>query len=304
VTASPIPCSRSILVIGNESAAILADAAAAAWRNSRLFLCPIAFWRIIRERPLDGSVIQFRSIRALKGDFVTTGDPSVELRQHGVVLLRDIYPGDSLTRLKDAAARCFQAIMAETPIPERYQFNRYSHSVLLTALLDFGCNSDELMAPLSAPGLDRVFADAMGPAWTCNMEQTWVRKKFAPIRASPSGYRAHSWHQDGALGVCFLPESEPIPPMTELLTCWIPLNGCGRDSPGLEFVRRRQPGLVHFTELDDPALRRRFSPREFWAPKFDFGDSAVFLNDVLHRTHALPEMRHDRLSVEYRIFPA
>jgi len=91
--------------------------------------------------------------------------------------------------------------------------------------------------------------------------------------------------------------------MTELLTCWIPLNQCGVDSPGLEFVRRRQPALLHFSELDDSALRRRLSPQEFWAPSFELGDGLVFMNDMLHRTHVTPEMRHDRLSVEYRIFP-
>lgn len=228
----------------------------------------------------------------------------MELRQQGVVLLRDVFTRDSLTRLQDPATRCFQAIATETSAPEHYQFNRFSHSVLLTALRDFGCATvEDLVAPLTAPGLDRLFADAMGPAWTCNMEQTWVRKKFAPPQAPASGYRLHSWHQDGALGVRFPPESGPMPQMTELLTCWIPLNPCGRDSPGLEFVRRRQPALVHFTELDDEALRRRFEPQEFWAPELEFGDGVIFLNDVLHRTYALPEMRHDRLSVEYRIFP-
>ena len=91
--------------------------------------------------------------------------------------------------------------------------------------------------------------------------------------------------------------------MTELLTCWIPLNPCGRDSPGLEFVRRRQPALLHFTELDDSALRQRFPPQEFWAPALELGDGLVFLNSTLHRTYARPEMRHNRLSVEYGIFP-
>jgi hypothetical protein len=92
-------------------------------------------------------------------------------------------------------------------------------------------------------------------------------------------------------------------PMTELLTCWIPLNPCGRDSPGLEFVRRRQEALLHFTELDDSALRQRFPPQEFWTPELALGDGLVFLNSSLHRTYARPEMRHNRLSVEYRIFP-
>ena len=92
-------------------------------------------------------------------------------------------------------------------------------------------------------------------------------------------------------------------PITELLTCWIPLNECGVDSPGMEFVCRRQPELVHFTELHDPTLRQRFSPQEFWAPSLEYGDGLVFLNDILHRTFVRDEMQHNRLSVEYRIFP-
>ena len=235
---------------------------------------------------------------------MTKEDPSVQLRQQGVVLLRDVFARDPLIRLRDAAARCFRTITTRKPIPEHYQFNRFSHSVLLTALLDFGCaRAEELLAPLSAPGVDRLFTDAMNAGWTCNMEQSWVRKKFAPPQAPASAYHPHTWHQDGALGVRFPPEPGTMPPMTDLLTCWIPLNPCGTDSPGLEFVRRRQPALAHFTELDDPALRQRFSPQEFWAPEFEFGDGVIFLNDVLHRTWVLPEMRHDRLSVEYRIFP-
>jgi hypothetical protein len=171
--------------------------------------------------------------------------------------------------------------------------------------MDFGCV--ELVKPLDAPGLVALFSEAMGCAWTCKMEQSWVRKKFAPMHAPASMYAEQGWHQDGALGVRFPLESGAEPgfglPMTELLTCWIPLDACGRDSPGLEFVRGRQASLLHFTELDDVALRRRFYPEEFWAPEFELGDGLVFLNSVLHRTYTRPGMRRNRLSVEYRIFP-
>ncbi len=135
------------------------------------------------------------------------------------------------------------------------------------------------------------------------MEQSWVRKKFAPHLAPVTGYHIQNWHQDGALGVSFPDEPGPVIPMTDLLTCWIPMTPCGVDGPGLEFVRRRPPALLHFTELNDSALRKRFSPEEFWAPELEFGDGLVFLNDVLHRTCVRPEMLHNRLSVEYRIFP-
>jgi hypothetical protein len=204
--------------------------------------------------------------------------------------------------LSAAADQFFHAIGPEKPFPERYRYNRFSNSVLLTALADFGGgNTKELSAPLSAPGLGPLFSDAMGPGWTCNMEQTWVRKKFAPHLAPASGYYLQGWHQDGALGVSFPLEPGQVVPMTELLTCWIPMNRCGIDSPGLEFVRRRQPALLHFTELDDPALRQRFSPQEFWTPALEFGDGLIFMNDILHRTYVCPEMGHNRVSVEYRI---
>jgi hypothetical protein len=98
-------------------------------------------------------------------------------------------------------------------------------------------------------------------------------------------------------------EAGPVIPMTPLLTCWIPLNACGVDSPGLEFIRSPQAALLHFTELDDAALRKRFPPEEFWAPALELGDGLAFLNGTLHRTYARPEMPDNRLSVEYRIFP-
>ena len=206
--------------------------------------------------------------------------------------------------MKDAAEGCFAAIRTGGPVPENYRFNRFSHSVLLTALRDFGCDPEQLTAPLSVVRLDRLFSETMGSGWTCNMDQAWLRKKFAPHRVPDSDYRKQDWHQDGALGVRSPLEPGPAIPMTRLLTCWIPLTPCGRDSPGLEFVRRPQPVLLHFTELDDAVLRRRFSPEDFWAPELEPGDGLVFLNGTLHRTDARPEMRHDRISVEYRIFPA
>jgi hypothetical protein len=233
-----------------------------------------------------------------------TADLSIQLREQGVVLLRDMFATDSLTRLKAAADQFFQGIGSTGSLPGHHKYNRFSNSVLLTALLDFGVGSlEELLAPLSAPGLALLFSEAMGRAWTCNVEQSWVRKKFAPHLAPASGYHLQGWHQDGALGVSFPLERGPAGPMTELLTCWIPLNNCGVESPSLEFVRRRQPALLHFTELEDSGLRQSFSPVEFWAPALEFGDGLIFLNDILHRTYVRSEMKHDRVSVEYRIMP-
>lgn len=227
-----------------------------------------------------------------------------ELRDCGCLLLRDFFDRDALTLLRQAAIGCFQSIQSGNPIPPTYRYNASSHSSLLNSLLDFGCASEsELFEPISRPHLERLFTHALGDRWHCRPEHSWVRKKFALSHVPASGYHLQNWHQDGALGVCFpLERGQPVP-IRELVTCWIPLQDCGVDSPGLEFIRRRQPALLHFTELDDSALRGRFDRDEFWAPALKLGDGLLFLNDVLHRTHVRPEMARDRLSVEYRIFP-
>ncbi|HEX4321201.1 MAG TPA: phytanoyl-CoA dioxygenase family protein [Acidobacteriaceae bacterium] len=231
-----------------------------------------------------------------------------QLREQGIALLRGVFPTDSLAALKEAATRCFEAVEAGQALPEHYKFNRYSHSLLLTALTGFGCEPDDLTAPLAAAGLESLFSEAMHGAWAGSMEQSWVRKKIAPMRAPAGEYQLQGWHQDGALGVRFpsdaAPDAMAAIPMTQLLTCWIPLDACGADSPGLEFVRGRQPKLLHFSELDDASVRRRFDVEEFWAPELAFGDGLIFLKSVLHRTYTCPEMTRDRMSVEFRIFPS
>lgn len=226
---------------------------------------------------------------------------ATQLLEQGVVLLRDVFAKDSLIDFRDAAARSFEAVETDTALADRYKFNRFSHSVPLAALIDFGC--EELTQLLSAPGLEELISQAMGCAWTCCMEQSWVRKKFAPLEVPAREYSMQGWHQDGALGVRFPQEPGPALPMTELLTYWIPLDRCGRDSPGLEFVRGCQPALLHFSELDDLSVRRRFLAEEFWAPELEFGDGLIFLNSVLHRTYVRDEMWRNRISVEYRVFP-
>ena len=230
-------------------------------------------------------------------------DLSAQLREHGVALLRGVLARDSLTPLSDAAAACFAAIETGQPPPAHYRFNPYSHSVLLPALLDFGCRSpQQLLAPLTESGLDRSSSEVMGCGLTCRMEESWVRKKYAP-RHAPKVHHPQDWHQDGALGVRFPLEPGAAPPMTRLVTCWLPLNPCGVNSPGLEFIRRPQDALLHFTELTDANLRRCFAPEEFWAPALEPGDMLIFLNGTLHRTYLQPAMQHDRLSIEYRLFP-
>lgn len=240
-----------------------------------------------------------------------------QLREDGVVLLRGLLSAALLERFRRGAEGCFAAIAAGDEFAERNGFNRFSNSLLIEALTDASLvesrlSEEDLIAPLEGCELAALFSEALGGEWSCRLEHSWVRKKLAP-GGSPDGLRvAQGWHQDGGLGVRF---PEPVgtrdergywvstAPMTELMTCWIALDACGRDAPGLEFVRGPQPGLLHFTELADGDLRHRFAAERFWAPEMDAGDAVVFLNSVLHRTYVTPGMMRDRMSVEYRVFP-
>ena len=170
-------------------------------------------------------------------------------------------------------------------------------------LSELGLPSQELLAPVLSAGLDQLAAEIIGGPVACRLEHSWLRKRFAP-RNAPPGHHPNSWHQDGGLGVKFPPAPGALPPMTRLVTCWITLDACGRDAPGLELIRHPLDTLLHFTELDDEKLRQRFIAEDFWSPELEPGDTLVMAPGVLHRTYVRPEMRHDRLSVEFRFFPA
>lgn len=217
--------------------------------------------------------------------------------------MRGAFPRETIAALKQAALRCFEAIETGTTREsvERYRFNPFSGSILLTSLLDFECSLGEITKPAATAASHPCLAGTIED-WTCRFEHCWVRKKYAP-RHAPRVHRPNTWHQDGGLEVRFTPDAGECLPMTRLATCWIPLESCGDDSPGLEFVRRRIDRLLHYTELDDAQLRDSFPPDAFWRPVLEAGDGLFFLNETLHRTHVHQEMTRDRLSVEYRFFP-
>jgi hypothetical protein len=223
------------------------------------------------------------------------------LHEQGVVVLRGVFPKDVLTPLRRSAEACFDTIEASEA--NAYGFTPFSYSVILPALLEFGAGSrEQLLAPVTASGFNDLLAEVLDAPAACNLEQSWVRKRFAPSNA-PRMYRPNTWHQDGGLGVSYSPQPQSATPMTRLLTCWVPLRDCGRDCPGLEFIRHRLDELIHYTELHDLSLRQRFATDRFWAPELEVGDAFLFLPGSLHRTYVRPEMGQDRLSLEYRFFP-
>src|SRR4051812_12814367 len=82
-------------------------------------------------------------------------EPLAKLRNDGVVLLQGSFSLEPLMRLRNAAALCFHAIESGLPLPQPRRYNPLAHSVQITALLDFGIDSEtSLLVPLSAPALD------------------------------------------------------------------------------------------------------------------------------------------------------
>jgi len=139
-------------------------------------------------------------------------------------------------------------------------------------------------------------------AW--DLDRSWVRRQYAPGRY-PRWHAPHAWHQDGALGFDFAQASTSGAPAAvpiEMVTCWIALNACGADSPGLEFVTRNLDRLLQPAELDEQYVRQSFSPGDFWHPALQAGDALLFRGGVPHRTYVTPGMTADRTSIELRFF--
>lgn len=232
-----------------------------------------------------------------------SGSPLRELQTRGSAVLSGFFPAALLAQFKAAASVRFDAFESgrRTPVPPQYRYNPFSNSFLLAPLCEEACLP--FSAPVDRQGLADLLEEASGQPVRCNPEQCWVRKKYPPSIAPPR-HAPNGWHQDGALGAQFPPEPGPEIPMTPLITCWIPLEPCGEERPGLELVRRRVDHVLHFTELTDAAVRRRFNAHEFWTPVLGLGDGLVFLNGALHRTQIAPGMHRPRLSIEYRFFPS
>lgn len=109
---------------------------------------------------------------------------------------------------------------------------------------------------------------------------------------------------------------EQDPSITRVLNCWIPLDdGAGQSAPGVEVVRH--PGRPKFplqcharphvqTGYQAVAIDHKLVEAEFGcdylAPTFALGDSLVFSQDVIHRTHITPQMTNARIGFEFRVF--
>lgn len=90
--------------------------------------------------------------------------------------------------------------------------------------------------------------------------------------------------------------------MLNMVTCWIALDPCGKDAPGLEIVVEKVDSVIPPIELRNEAVQTRFAIDKFWRPILGAGDALLFRGNYLHRTHVAPSMTKDRTSVELRFF--
>lgn len=134
-------------------------------------------------------------------------------------------------------ARCCDFVVPGV-VPERPRFAREAFSgpllggglahhgwLLVEGLLDTDATR-ELVETVDRAGVSAAIDTCLGEPGFLSVGKTTLRR-IAPT-ALPNG-----WHQDGA----FLGEA------IRTMTCWIALTDCGVDSPGLDIVPIRPPGL-------------------------------------------------------------
>ena len=146
---------------------------------------------------------------------------------------------------------------------------------------------------------------ALGPLVAIDADESWVRRQYDP-KSAPPRHRPHSWHQDGALRYEFSPRGRATiddAPL-KMVTCWIALEPCGVDAPGLEFVTDRIGRMLSPSQLADVAIDQQWPTSRRARPALEVGDALVFGGDVLHRTHVSAAMSRSRTSIELRCFRA
>jgi ectoine hydroxylase-related dioxygenase (phytanoyl-CoA dioxygenase family) len=102
-----------------------------------------------------------------------------------------------------------------------------------------------------------------------------------------------------------------------MLNCWICLDDCGRDAPGLELISGRvdldlrdslspvqAPHGIHMPIYDSNQLHALFPDAASVTPVLAVGDILLFHGYTPHRTYMSPGMTRPRSSFEIRVFNA
>lgn len=243
------------------------------------------------------------------------GQISDPIVREGIILCRSILRQEYLRKWKsvidsryhdlEVARRNGDTTNITPQAGTRERFVPTASSFTIGALTHEG-EIGELLDSVSIGIAGRWTKNILGWRLLCNLDQSWVRRQYAPLRYPPL-HAPHGWHQDGALKFDFQSHQNgdfPRNAKLNMVTCWIALDPCGLDAPGLELITERLDGLLSPSALRTESLQTRFTPTRFWRPSFEPGDALLFRGDILHRTHVIPEMTKDRTSIELRFFSA
>lgn len=200
-------------------------------------------------------------------------------------------------------ARCLDALERRYADPETRDSDAFS---VASSSFRLGSVPElrvvDLVAQLFAGPVAALCRRELGTGIALIVDECWARRQY-PLKAYPTGHAAHSWHQDGALGLDFLAVGDTGATSAALLpmvTCWIALTPCGDDAPGLELAGPGRRDLLPPDALAECRIRTAHRAEDCDRPVLAAGDALVFTGGLLHRTHVTRTMTRARTSIEMR----
>jgi len=278
-----------------------------------------------RQREIDSELLALRSAGFLAGDYETESPPwptavadqfggegipeigvdalnAATIRSgivhHGSLIVRQMITPEQVDLLRDDIDRVWDAFeLAGSGSPEHAgwfePFDRDTVSdrakkrakgAMLTA--DSPPAMFDLLETFESCGLGAAIREFFG-------EPPTLLTRKGTLRRMRHDEKTGGWHQDGG----FLGES------IRSLNIWIALSDCGVDSPGMDIVARRMPGIVK-TGSDfawwatNPEAAKEVSEGYVVRPVFAAGDAIIFDHLCLHRTAGDPSMTKRRYAIE------
>ena len=277
-------------------------------------------WEPVVAKPSDGAVVEI-DVAELDAAAVRHG-----LERSGCLLVRGLVPSDAAERLVegiDATYEAFDAAMAEAPYDPRW-FHPFPMPDVISPGPAAGAVRLSPGAPPAGPvarRLHRKLTREGAGIWTVDSprmlfevlevvdevrlgdvitsylgERPFLSANKCTLRRVPAKEPTGGWHQDGA----FLGRD------VVSLNCWIALNPCGTDAPGIDVIPKR------FDDILEPGVRDAFFK---WSlsdadvldagdgaspvrPQFEAGDALLFDHRLVHRTGGSQAMTRERYALE------